>query len=160
MNGWPGSTSELDGRQLYWQAKTAGMLYQTALRDELRHLGLQFVLKPNGTCEIAGVPSGVLREFSQRRTEIEAELANRGETSRKAAQVATLATRKAKDYGVHPESLAVEWHARAEQLGFDADTRAKLFDRGGSVSPSRNELLRAVRDLLGEDRCHRTVTGI
>jgi AAA domain/TrwC relaxase len=149
--GADGKWSALDGRQLYWQAKTAGMLYQTALRHELRHLGLQFVLKPNGTCEIAGVPTRVLRAFSQRRTEIEAELANRGETSRKAAQVATLATRKAKDYGVHPESLAAEWHARAEQLGFDADTRARLFKRGNSVPPCRNVLLRAVRKLLGED---------
>jgi conjugative relaxase-like TrwC/TraI family protein len=149
--GADGKWSALDSRQLYWQAKTAGMLYQTALRHELGHLGLQFVLKPNGTCEIAGVPTTVLRAFSQRRTEIEAELANRGETSRKAAQVATLATRKAKDYGVHPESLAAEWHARAEQLGLDADTRAKLFKQGSSAPPSRNELLRAVRDLLGED---------
>jgi TrwC relaxase len=149
--GADGKWSALDGRQLYLQAKTAGMLYQTALRHGLRHLGLQFVLKPNGTCEIAGVPTTVLRTFSQRRTEIEAHLANRGETSRKAAQVATLATRKAKDFGVHPESLVAEWHARAEQLGFDADTRAKLFKRGSFVPPSRNVLLRAVRELLGED---------
>jgi conjugative relaxase-like TrwC/TraI family protein len=149
--GADGKWSALDGRQLYLQAKTAGMLYQTALRYELGQLGLQFVLKPNGTCEIAGVPARVLRAFSQRRSEIEAELANRGETSRKAAQVATLATRKAKDYGVHPESLGAEWHARAERLGFDADTRAKLFNRGSSVPPSRNVLLRAVRELFGED---------
>jgi conjugative relaxase-like TrwC/TraI family protein len=149
--GADGKWSALDGRQLYLQAKTAGMLYQTALRYELGQLGLQFVLKPNGTCEIAGVPARVVREFSQRRSEIEAELANRGETSRKAAQVATLATRKAKDYGVHSESLAAEWHARAERLGFDADTRAKLFNRGSSVPPSRNVLLRAVRELFGDD---------
>jgi conjugative relaxase-like TrwC/TraI family protein len=149
--GTDGKWSALDGRQLYWQAKTAGMLYQSALRHGLRQLGLQFVLKPNGTCEIAGVPTRVLRAFSQRRTEIEAELANRGETSRKAAQVATLATRKAKDYGVHPASLAAEWRARAEQLGFDAATRAKLFNRGSAEPAGREVLLRGIRTLVGEE---------
>jgi conjugative relaxase-like TrwC/TraI family protein len=148
--GRDGKWSALDGRQLYFQAKTAGMLYQTALRHELGHLGLQFVLKPNGICEITGVPTRVLREFSQRRTEIEAHLAKRGETSRKAAQVATLATRKAKDYGVHPESLVAQWHVRAEQLGFDGQARAKLF-KGGAVLASRQVLLHAARELLGED---------
>jgi conjugative relaxase-like TrwC/TraI family protein len=121
--GADGRWSALDGRQLYLHAKTAGTLYQTALRYELRELGLQFLLRSNGTCEIAGVPSSVLRAFSSRRVEIEEYLSDRGEASRQAAEVAALVTRKAKDYGVHPESLAAEWHARAERLGFDGRAR-------------------------------------
>ena len=46
--GSDGRWSALDGRQLYWQAKTAGTLYQTALRHELGELGLKFTLRGNG----------------------------------------------------------------------------------------------------------------
>jgi hypothetical protein len=149
--GADGRWSALDGRQIYLQAKTAGTLYQTALRYELRRLGLEFVLRPNGTCEIAGVPSSVLRAFSRRRVEIEAHLAERGESSRRAAEVAALATRKAKDYGVHPESLAAEWHARADRLGFDARARAALLGRTTPLPPSPEVLARATGQLLGPD---------
>jgi ATP-dependent exoDNAse (exonuclease V) alpha subunit len=109
------------------------------------------VLRPNGTCEIAGVPSSVLRAFSRRRVEIEAHLAERGESSRRAAEVAALATRKAKDYGVHPESLAAEWHARADRLGFDARARAALLGRTTPLPPSPEVLARATGQLLGPD---------
>jgi hypothetical protein len=137
-------------RQLYLQAKTAGTLYQTALRYELRTLGLRFRLRDNGLCELAGIGREVLRGFSRRRVEIEQELARRGESSRQAAQVATLATRKAKDYGVPAESLAAEWHRRADALGFDAAARARLFGRTRPVPPSRDVLAQAARVLLGE----------
>jgi conjugative relaxase-like TrwC/TraI family protein len=76
--GCDGRWSALDGRQLYWQAKTAGTLYQAALRHELRALGLRFVMRENGLFELADVPRPVLRAFSRRRVEIEAELARRG----------------------------------------------------------------------------------
>jgi conjugative relaxase-like TrwC/TraI family protein len=147
--GADGRWSALDGRQIYLQAKTAGTLYQTALRYELRRLGLEFVLRPNGTCEIGGVPGDMLRAFSRRRAEIEAHLADRGETSRRAAEVAALATRKAKDYGVHPESLAAEWHARADRLGFNARARAALLGRTSPLPPSPEVLTRATGQLLG-----------
>jgi len=65
-------------------------------------MGLRFVLRENGLCELADIPRRVLRAFSRRRVEIEAELARRGESSPTAAQVVTLSTRKAKDYGVAP----------------------------------------------------------
>jgi hypothetical protein len=131
--GGDGRWSALDGRQLHLQAKTAGTLYQTALRHELRHLGLTFRLHANGTCEIAGVPTRVLQAFSRRRTEIEEQLARRGATSRQAAQVAALATRKAKDYGVRPQSLVAGWRVRAEHLGFTAEARAVLGRVSGTA---------------------------
>ena len=76
--GSDGRWSALDGRQLYLQAKTAGTLYQAALRDQLAPLGLAWVLHPNGTAEIDGIPRSVLRGFSRRREQIEAELAAHG----------------------------------------------------------------------------------
>jgi TrwC relaxase/AAA domain/UvrD-like helicase C-terminal domain len=124
--GADGRWSALDGRQLYAQAKTAGTLYQAVLRHELRDLGLAWTLRDNGLAELAGIPSAVLRAFSRRRVEIELALQAAGQSSRPAAEVAALATRKAKDYGVDPTSLAAEWHARADALGFDVAARAGL----------------------------------
>ncbi len=147
--GSDGRWSALDGRQLYWQAKTAGTLYQTALRHELGELGLKFTLRGNGQCELAGIPERVLRAFSRRRVEIEAHLAERGLHSRAAAQIATLATRKAKNYGVRPESLAAEWHARADQLGFTARVRDGLLGRVVPEPPGTAELARAAGMMLG-----------
>jgi len=147
--GSDGRWSALDGRQLYWQAKTAGTLYQTALRHELGELGLKFTLRGNGQCELARIPERVLRAFSRRRVEIEAHLAQRGLHSRAAAQIATLATRKAKDYGVRPESLAAEWQARADRLGFTARARDGLLGRVRPEPPGTAELARAAGMMLG-----------
>ena len=71
----------------------------------------------NGIAEIAGVPPPVLRAFSRRRADIEAELERRGASGAAAAQVATLATRRGKDYRVTPEQLVPEWRERARALG-------------------------------------------
>jgi len=147
--GADGRFSALDGRQLYLQAKTAGTLYQTALRHELRGLGLGFRLRANGQCELADVPVAVLRAFSRRRVEIEDRLAERGESSRSAAEVAALATRKAKNYGVRPESLAAEWRGRAAALGFDAGAIRQLLGRCPPQTPGTAELARAAGVMLG-----------
>jgi conjugative relaxase-like TrwC/TraI family protein len=147
--GSDGRWSALDGRQLYWQAKTAGTLYQTALRHQLRDLGLEFILRGNGQCELAGIPERVLCAFSRRRVEIEQHLAERGLHSRGAAQIAALATRKAKNYAVRPESLAAEWQARADRLGFTARVRAGLLGRVRPEPPGTAELARAAGMMLG-----------
>jgi len=146
--GADGRFSALDGQQLYAQAKTAGTLYQAALRHELRELGLAWAVRDNGLAELAGVPHRVLRAFSRRRVEIEAAMAERGIFSRAGAQAATLATRKAKDYGVRPESLAAEWNARAEALGFNADARTRLLGELPAGLPEPADLLRASAELL------------
>src|SRR4051794_33516355 len=63
--------------------------------------------------DVDGVRANVLlRAFSQRRADIEAELERRGASSAGAAQVAAVATRRAKDYGVSPEQLVPEWRQR------------------------------------------------
>jgi hypothetical protein len=51
----------------------------------------------NGIADIDGVPTALLRAFSRRRADIEAELERRGATSAAAVEVAALATRRAKD---------------------------------------------------------------
>jgi hypothetical protein len=78
-------------------------------------------------------------------------MAEHGSTSRAGAQVATLATRKAKDYGVRPESLAAEWHTRADALGFDAPARDRLLHRLPARLPATAELVRASAEMLSAD---------
>ena len=115
-----GRWTALDGRELYRHAKTAGYLYQAVLRAELtRELGLRWQPVEHGTADIDGVPRRVIEHFSQRRAEILELMGSRGESSARAAQVATLETRRGKDYGVPVERLREQWRARAAEHGLD-----------------------------------------
>jgi hypothetical protein len=71
----------------------------------------------NGTAEIEGIPRSAIDEFSRRRAEIEIRMEQRGEHSARAAQVATLDTRGAKNHRVRAEGLQPEWKRRAERVG-------------------------------------------
>lgn len=123
-----GRWTALDGRALYRHAKTAGYLYQAALRDQLRErLRMRWQVVERGTAEIAGVPRPVIEHFSRRRAEIVEHMAARGERSARAAQVATLETRRRKDYGVPEARLRAEWRARSEEQGLDAHRLRRVF---------------------------------
>lgn len=113
-----GRWGALDGRLIYTHAKTAGYLYQAELRAQLsRRLGVGWTPVLRGTAEIQGVSAEVIRAFSRRRGQILARMAERAESSARAAQVATLDTRRAKDQEVQPEGLLPEWRSRAAALG-------------------------------------------
>lgn len=88
----------------------------------------------NGTAELAGVPTAVTRAFSTRRTEIEAVLAARGEGSARAAQVATLATRRPKDRDVDAIHLRDGWEATARAYGYNPDQLPELLHQTGPPS--------------------------
>jgi conjugative relaxase-like TrwC/TraI family protein len=118
----------LDARPLYAWAKTAGYLYEAQLRAELtRRLGVEWTQPVRGIAEIARIPKPVLRHFSRRRQQVEAHLAEVGFTSGKAAQIATYATRAAKDRSTSSLSLWREWRQRAVALGFDEDQLAAVW---------------------------------
>ena len=128
--GADGRWSALDGRRIYAHAKTAGYIYEARLRAELtRQLGFEWTRVRNGIADVAGVPPAVLSAFSRRRVEIEAELTRRGTRSAAAAQVATLETRRRKDYGVTPDQLVPEWRRRAASLGLGHEQVRALVGR-------------------------------
>jgi len=138
-----GRWGALDGRRIYTHAKTAGYLYQAHLRWALtRSLGVEWTPVRRGAAEVEGVPAQVIRAFSKRRAEIEARLADRGEHSASAAQVATLDTRAAKDYGVGAEGLREGWRSKAERLGFGTRELARTLGRkvGRVSTPSVDRL--------------------
>ncbi len=136
-----GTWTALDGRALYAHAKTAGYLYQAALRAELtRKIGLAWEPVHNGVAEIHGIEHEVLRHFSRRSEEIRERMAKRGGRSRQAARVATLETRRAKDYGVPVHRMREEWRARAAEMGLDQGALDALLERRPPGLPSQPDL--------------------
>jgi conjugative relaxase-like TrwC/TraI family protein len=92
--GPDGRWSALDATGLYRSKRAAGVVFQAALRAELtRRLGVEWLPACNDAAEVAGVPGRVVRLFSKRREQIEAELARLGGSGPVAAAAATLATR-------------------------------------------------------------------
>ncbi|MDQ4130173.1 MAG: DUF2791 family P-loop domain-containing protein, partial [Actinomycetota bacterium] len=143
-----GKWRTLDARQLYLHAKTAGYLYQSHLRAELtRRLGVEWGPVVNGCADLAGVPRHVIDAFSRRRSDIVISLGERGYSSAKAAQVAALATRRAKeplDDGIHRR-----WRERAIALGFDAKQVGRLTGRAAATTPDPAWIEGVLRRLLG-----------
>ncbi len=72
-HGDDGAWSAPDARLIYFHTRTAGFVYQAALRAGLgKALGVRFGPATRGMAELEGVPKRVLRAFSTRRVEIEA----------------------------------------------------------------------------------------
>ncbi len=130
VRGPDGKWRTLDFRHVFAHAKTAGYLYEAHLRHLLTdRLGVAWRPVHNGTAELAGVPDRVVRLFSTRRVEIEAAMAARGETSARAAQIATLDTRRPKDRDVDAIHLRGEWARKAAEAGLEPADLGNLLDR-------------------------------
>jgi hypothetical protein len=101
------------------------------LRGELtRRLGVRWTPVRDGIAQVAGVPDVVVREFSRRRAQIEAELADRDTRGPRAAEAAALATRRRKDPAIaSTAALAVDWRSRAADLGFSNRSLRRLLGR-------------------------------
>jgi Ti-type conjugative transfer relaxase TraA len=131
-----GKWSALDSRALYAHARTAGFLYQAAMRHEMtRSLGVEWEPVRNGVSDISGVDPEVLHQFSQRKHELEEHLNQIGRRGARARELAALKTRKHKDYGVSPDQLRANWKARAEEHGFGRAELEAVLNR-----PARDQL--------------------
>jgi conjugative relaxase-like TrwC/TraI family protein len=120
----------LDGRWLYLHAKTAGYLYEAHLRDELtRRLGVEWEPVKNGIADVAGIDRTVIDHFSDRRRQIEEHLDEIGFRSARAAELAALETRQAKDTTIDVGSMRQVWESKAAEIGFDPASLAEVLDR-------------------------------
>jgi hypothetical protein len=118
---------------IYDQAKTAGYIYEATLRHELtRRLGVRWQEVENGIAEIEGFDPEHLRTFSTRRAEILAATAP--DASARARQIATLATRRAKDRDIAEESLRERWRSQAKEIGLSRDSIRATFGRVREVT--------------------------
>jgi conjugative relaxase-like TrwC/TraI family protein len=127
----------LDSRALHRELKSAGMVYQAALRAEITaRLGVAWeAVDRHGQADIAGVPAAVVSHYSKRRRALEAEARariteaeatlERGltlEERRRTYQRAVLETRLSKghpslsEFGLHDA-----WRADAADDGLDPE---------------------------------------
>ena len=139
--GPDGRWTALDARPIYAHAMAAGCLYQAVLRERLTaELGVSWGPVRDGLAELDGVPAEVLRAFSRRRVEIEAELARHGTSGPAATEAAALATRRRKDVDVDAEALRRDWQQRAADLDFDPTT---VVGRGRAPALTRTQKRRS-----------------
>jgi len=125
--GPDGRWSRLYHPAIYEHAKTASYIFEAHLRHELTvRLGVQWGPVRKGIADIEGFSAEELAHFSTRRAEI-LEAAGEGASAR-AMQVATLATRKAKERNLTDESLRETWRAKGLEVGLD---REAVFARLG-----------------------------
>ena len=147
-----GRWTTLDGKALYAHLKTASALYHAELRAEMtRRLGVEWEAVAPGklAAEIRGVPRAVLRDQSRRHHEIVQRMEDRRESSPRAAQAAALDTRKAKDYDVDRRDVALELRTRIAEKGLGPAQLADIVDRRRLERPTKDELVRLSRELLG-----------
>jgi conjugative relaxase-like TrwC/TraI family protein len=148
----------LDSRGVYAMQAAGGAVYQSALRAKLAALELGWSVRADGLGEVAGIDGALLRAFSTQRTRIEAELAQRGVSSARAAQIAAHRVRPPKDLeraSSPDDTLRAQWRSQLEELSVRgrrcriADVTAALGQdhHGGRTTPL--ELEEAIDVLSG-----------
>ncbi|MGH3040835.1 MAG: MobF family relaxase, partial [Gaiellaceae bacterium] len=145
-----GTWRALDGEALLKNYRlAAGYLYQAHLRHELgQRLGVRWREPTKGMAELRGVPTGVLREFSTRRTQLLDYMADRGTAGFYAATVAQVETRERKQPLDLPR-LRDDWRARAAEHGLGRQELSALLHRASPREPTRRELLDLASRMLG-----------
>jgi conjugative relaxase-like TrwC/TraI family protein len=140
-----GARRTLDARGRYQHAQAASALATAEMRYQLaRCLGVRWRPGRKAGWEIAGIPDPVLREFSQRRSEIddalsELEGAIGHNPSLRELDGIVLKTRPAKQQ-VPVDELLDGWRTRAAALGLGPDELAACLDRARELqnpSPRR-----------------------
>jgi conjugative relaxase-like TrwC/TraI family protein len=94
-------------------------IYETELAYRVKQLGYDITTDTqSGIFEIAGVSQEAIQFFSKRRNQIVKQLEEKGLSGGKAAAIATLANRNAKEY-VNREELKAQWDKDAKNLGLN-----------------------------------------
>jgi conjugative relaxase-like TrwC/TraI family protein len=127
VRGPDGRWTALDGRDLYHHRLAADAIYRATYQRELvRTLGVEWTpADSHGNRELEGLPEDLVRSFSKRTGQIDAELdrliSDGGERTPRLVKWAVQATRKPKQHET-PDTLYNRWHAEAAERGHDADT--------------------------------------
>jgi len=149
--GADGAWRTLDARWQYLYGSTAGYLYEAHLRNELTaRLGVVWGPVRNGIADIDGISEDVRDHFSDRRKQIEEHLDEVGFRSARAAEVATLATRRAKAPTLTEGSMRDVWEAKAAEIGWDP---VSLADTVGHTveQPAEIDVAAVAGDLLSAE---------
>jgi conjugative relaxase-like TrwC/TraI family protein len=127
VQGPDGRWTALDGRDLYRHRLAADAIYRATYQRELsRTLGVEWTTADgHGNRELAGMPKELVRSFSKRTDQIDAELdrlvADGRERTPRLVKWTVQATRKPKEHEA-PDTLYDRWRQEAAERGVDADT--------------------------------------
>jgi conjugative relaxase-like TrwC/TraI family protein len=132
-----GDWRSLEPRALYQLQKSIGAVYRQELAFNIRALGYEVQAAKDSLFEIKGVPAEAIAAFSERAAQVEARLAERGQTRASASaaekQIAALDTRVAKQ-AVNRADLVKDWRATADSAGFDQAARLALVAKAERVA--------------------------
>jgi conjugative relaxase-like TrwC/TraI family protein len=127
VQGPDGRWTALDGRDLYRHRLAADAVYRATYQRELvRTLGVEWTpADSHGNRELQGMPEALVRAFSKRTSQIDAELgrlaADGRERTPRLVKWAVQATRKPKQHE-SPDTLYGRWRQEAADRGYDPDT--------------------------------------
>lgn len=152
VRGPDGVWRTLDASEIYAHYRTAGAIYQAAIRQQVtRRLGVEWdELNEVGLAEIRGVPTDLLERWSTRRQQIEDEVRAQGGDLNRAdhREQANRATRRGKEGQATTEELRVQWAAEAAELGHDLTTIDQAIAEARS-SYRAGQARERVEDLVG-----------
>lgn len=113
---------------------TAGAIYRAELARQLREVGFDIETGKRGTFELRHVPQALRDDWSKRRGEVRAELAERGRFDAATANAAAAASRASKENPNRAENFA-RWREEARAHDFEHG-RVQQLRRGFGLSGS------------------------
>jgi conjugative relaxase-like TrwC/TraI family protein len=126
VQGPDGRWTAVDGRDVYRHRLAADAIYRASYQRTLsRTLGVEWTAADtHGNRELQGMPEELVRSFSKRTDQIDAELdrlrADGRERTPRLVKWTVQATRKPKQHE-RPDTLYGRWRAEATERGVDAD---------------------------------------
>src|SRR4029434_41394 len=130
VQGPDGRWTALDGRDLYRHRLAADAIYRATYQRALsRTLGVEWTAADtHGNREVQGMPEDLVRGFSKRAGQIDAELdrltADGRERTPRLVKWTVQATRKPKQHEA-PDTLYDRWRAKAAERGVDPDPQVR-----------------------------------
>jgi conjugative relaxase-like TrwC/TraI family protein len=122
--------SAIDTRPIYAHVAAAGSLYRAGLRGEISdRLDVSWERRVEGFADIIGISKIALRGFSQRSDEIDAELREAHDPTRRQKDLAAHRTRQAKQLALPYGRLVERWRERAFELGISPATLERFTAR-------------------------------
>jgi Ti-type conjugative transfer relaxase TraA len=117
----------------------SGSIYRCELANSLQALGLE-VERDGKSFKLSAVPDDLCKQFSKRRQQIESYLDEHGfHDSAKAANVAALATRKAKE-SPNRGILQQQWQREAAEAGYSQETIKQMLTPGQPIKRDHPKL--------------------
>lgn len=160
--GEDGIWRSIESHPLYQLQKPIGAIYHQQLAAEVQRLGYSVTIgDDNGLFEIDAIAPELRDAFANRAHQIEAALAERGQTRANASAaekaVVALDTRAPKE-AVDHQQLTASWRERAHALGFTEDVRRALVAgaeaRAAEANPGTRVRMRIADDAVAWAMTH------